>query len=96
MLKDDRTSQECPYTPKGVLEVIKAAWVEDNIWKLNKSVTLSSKLELSEADIEWLNIFSNLKPVNFGMKHICRMKKFQLFNLLSKDKIFPEAKKWNH
>ena len=96
MLEDNRTSQECPYTPKGVLEVIKAAWVEDNIWKLNKSVTLSSKLELCEADIEWLNIFSNLKPVNFGMKHSCRMKKFQLFNLLSIDKIFPEAKKWNH
>ena len=96
MLEDNRTSQECPYTPKGVLQVIEAAWVEDNIWNVNKSVTLSSKLELCEANIMWLNIFSNLKPVYFGMKHSCRMKKFQLFNLLSITKIFPKANRvWN-
>ena len=77
MLEDNPTSQESPYTPKGVLQVIEAAWVEDNIWNVNKSVTLSSKLELCEADIMWLNIFSNLKAVYFGMKHGCGLRKFR-------------------
>ena len=77
MLEDNPTSQESPYTPKGVLQVIEAAWVEDNIWNVNKSVTLSSKLEICEADIMWLNIFSNLKAVYFGMKHGCGLRKFR-------------------
>ena len=96
MLEDNPTSQESPYTPKGVLQVIEAAWVEDNIWNVNKSVTLSSKLELCEADIMWLNIFSNLKAVYFGMKHSCRLNKFQLLNHVFIPKIFPKANTvWN-
>ena len=64
------------------LQLIEAARVEDNIWTVNKSVTLRSKLELCEADIIWWNFFSNLKAVYFMIKHSCRMKQFQLLNLL--------------
>ena len=78
------------------LQLIEVAPVEDSIWNVNKSATLSNKLELCEADIIWWIFFSNLKAVYFVMKHSCRLNKFQLLNHVFIPKIFPKANTvWN-